>query len=93
MQLLLQTCVYIEVLISPCNIFFPLYSYYPLHPPAEDVNLDYEQFEKYALLPCNPDILILPSDLRYFAKVSIVLFEKVTEQPLTRWSIFYLLPV
>ena len=44
-------------------------SYYPLHPPAEDVNIDYEQFEKYALLPYNPDILILPSDLRYFAKV------------------------
>ncbi|KAL9953110.1 hypothetical protein ACROYT_G040470 [Oculina patagonica] len=44
------------------------HSYYPLHPPAEDVNLDYEQFEKHALLPYNPDILILPSDLRYFAK-------------------------
>lgn len=44
------------------------HSYYPLHPPAEDVNIDYERFEKYALLPCNPDILILPSDLRYFAK-------------------------
>jgi len=44
------------------------HSYYPLHPPAEDVNLDYEKFEKYALLPCNPDVLILPSDLRYFAK-------------------------
>lgn len=46
-----------------------LCSYYPLHPPAEDVNLDYEQFEKHALLPYNPDILVLPSDLRYFAKV------------------------
>ncbi|XP_020622597.1 DNA polymerase alpha subunit B-like isoform X1 [Orbicella faveolata] len=44
------------------------HSYYPLHPPAEDVNIDYEQFEKYAMLPYNPDILILPSDLRYFAK-------------------------
>lgn len=46
-----------------------LYSYYPLQPPAEDVNVDYEQFEKYALLSYTPDILILPSDLRYFAKV------------------------
>lgn len=46
------------------------HSHYPLHPPAEDVNIDYEQFEKYALLPYNPDILILPSDLRYFAKVN-----------------------
>lgn len=44
------------------------HSYYPLHPPAEDVNLDYEQFEKQAIFPYNPDILILPSDLRYFAK-------------------------
>lgn len=47
------------------------HSYYPLHPPAEDVNVDYEQFEKYALLPYNPDILILPSDLRYFAKETL----------------------
>ncbi|KAJ7373411.1 DNA polymerase alpha subunit B [Desmophyllum pertusum] len=47
------------------------HSYYPLHPPVEDVNLDYEQFEKHALLPYNPDILILPSDLRYFAKDSL----------------------
>lgn len=44
------------------------HSYYPLHPPAEDVNLDYEQFEKHALLSYTPDILVLPSDLRYFAK-------------------------
>ena len=50
-------------------MYVALYSYYPLHPPAEDVNMDYERFEKYAFLPCNPDILILPSDLRYFAKV------------------------
>ena len=51
---------------------FALHSYYPLHPPADDVNLDYEQFEKHALLPYNPDILILPSDLRYFAKVLVM---------------------
>lgn len=60
-----------------------LYSYYPLHPPAEDVNVDYEQFEKYALLPYNPDILILPSDLRYFAKVrwySVILMMQFNSQ-------------
>lgn len=54
-----------------------LYSYYPLHPPVEDVNVDYEQFEKYALLPHNPDILILPSDLRYFAKVHWVVYSVI----------------
>lgn len=60
-------------LIVKIEFFFgfknELYSYYPLHPPAEDVNLDYEQFEKHALLSYTPDILVLPSDLRYFAKV------------------------
>lgn len=72
-----------------------LYSYYPLHPPAEDVNVDYEQFEKYALLPYNPDILILPSDLRYFAKVrwySVILMMQFNSQCVhgcdAQWAIF-----
>ncbi|XP_065661952.1 DNA polymerase alpha subunit B isoform X2 [Hydra vulgaris] len=42
--------------------------YYPLHPSSEDVNLDYEKFESYAFMPVTPDILVLPSDLRYFIK-------------------------
>ena len=58
------------ITISLHYTFFFLTSYYPLHPHSEDVNLDYEQFAKYALFPCSPDILILPSDLRYFTKVN-----------------------
>lgn len=44
-------------------------SYYPLHPTSEDVNLDYERFESHCFMPVTPDVLIVPSDLRYFMKV------------------------
>ncbi|XP_069750264.1 DNA polymerase alpha subunit B isoform X2 [Narcine bancroftii] len=43
-------------------------SYYPLYPPAEEMNVDYECFQLYAQLPVTPDILIMPSELRYFVK-------------------------
>uniref|UniRef100_A0ACB8G934 DNA polymerase alpha subunit B n=1 Tax=Sphaerodactylus townsendi TaxID=933632 RepID=A0ACB8G934_9SAUR len=43
-------------------------SYYPLYPPAEEINIDYENFYHYAKLPVSPDVLITPSDLRYFIK-------------------------
>jgi len=43
-------------------------SYYPLHPTHEDVNLDYEAFERHAYMPITPDVLVVPSDLRYFVK-------------------------
>ncbi|XP_015267422.1 PREDICTED: DNA polymerase alpha subunit B [Gekko japonicus] len=43
-------------------------SYYPLYPPAEEINIDYENFYYYAQLPVTPDVLITPSDLRYFIK-------------------------
>lgn len=42
--------------------------YYPLHPTSEDVNLDYERFESHCFMPVTPDVLIVPSDLRYFMK-------------------------
>ena len=42
--------------------------YYPLYPTSEEVNLDYEQFENYCFMPFTPDLLLVPSDLRYFAK-------------------------
>lgn len=47
-------------------IFF---SFYPLYPPVEDINLDYEKFQCFAQMPLTPDVLILPSELRYFVKV------------------------
>lgn len=42
--------------------------YYPLYPTSEEVNLEYEQFGNYCFMPFTPDILLVPSDLRYFAK-------------------------
>ncbi|XP_008324900.1 DNA polymerase alpha subunit B [Cynoglossus semilaevis] len=43
-------------------------SYYPLFPPAEEVNMDYEKFQQFGQMPLTPDILIIPSELRYFVK-------------------------
>ncbi|KAI1898644.1 hypothetical protein AGOR_G00074500 [Albula goreensis] len=43
-------------------------SYYPLYPAAEEVNLDYEKFQIHGLMPLSPDVLIVPSELRYFIK-------------------------
>ncbi|XP_075401550.1 DNA polymerase alpha subunit B isoform X2 [Tenrec ecaudatus] len=43
-------------------------SYYPLYPPQEDMAIDYENFYIYAQLPVTPDILVIPSELRYFVK-------------------------
>lgn len=43
-------------------------SYYPLYPPVEEVNMDYEKFQSFGQMPLTPDILILPSELRYFVK-------------------------
>lgn len=43
-------------------------SYYPLYPPAEEVNMDYEKFQQFGQMPLTPDVLIVPSELRYFIK-------------------------
>lgn len=43
-------------------------SYYPLYPPVEDVNMDYDKFQSFAQMPLTPDVLIIPSELRYFVK-------------------------
>lgn len=43
-------------------------SYYPLYPPVEEVNMDYEKFQSFGQMPLTPDVLIVPSELRYFVK-------------------------
>ncbi|XP_077388690.1 DNA polymerase alpha subunit B [Festucalex cinctus] len=43
-------------------------SYYPLYPPVEDVNMDYEKFQSFGQMPVTPDVLLIPSELRYFVK-------------------------
>ncbi|XP_050207491.1 uncharacterized protein LOC126656912 [Mercurialis annua] len=44
-------------------------SFYPLYPPAEDVPLDFSLAPEALHIPSVPDILILPSDMKYFIKV------------------------
>ncbi|XP_071974417.1 DNA polymerase alpha subunit B [Engystomops pustulosus] len=43
-------------------------SYYPLYPPHEEINIDYEAHYSYAVMPITPDVFIIPSDLRFFIK-------------------------
>jgi len=43
-------------------------SFYPLHPPSEDVNMDYSLYERHATLAKKPHLLILPSELKQFVK-------------------------
>lgn len=43
-------------------------SYYPLYPPSEEINIDYESFYNHAQMHVTPDVFIVPSELRYFIK-------------------------
>lgn len=43
-------------------------SYYPLYPPVEEVNMDYEKFQIHGQMLLTPDVLVVPSELRYFVK-------------------------
>jgi len=43
-------------------------SYYPLYPPNIEQNIDYEHQEEHGLLSGQPHLLLLPSDLVYFAR-------------------------
>uniref|UniRef100_A0A669DF86 DNA polymerase alpha subunit B n=1 Tax=Oreochromis niloticus TaxID=8128 RepID=A0A669DF86_ORENI len=43
-------------------------NYYPLYPPADEVNMDYEKFQSFGQMPLTPDVLVVPSEMRYFVK-------------------------
>ncbi|KAM9367169.1 LOW QUALITY PROTEIN: DNA polymerase alpha subunit B [Phaethornis superciliosus] len=43
-------------------------SYYPLYPPSEELNVNYETFYTFTSFPVTPDVLVTPSELRYFVK-------------------------
>lgn len=43
-------------------------NYYPLNPPAQDVNISYETYEVRSRMWNTPHLLLLPSDLKYFIK-------------------------
>ncbi|KAJ7945513.1 DNA polymerase alpha subunit B [Quillaja saponaria] len=44
-------------------------SFYPLYPPAEAIPMDFSLAPEALQLSSIPDILILPSDIKYFVKV------------------------
>ncbi|XP_062157586.1 uncharacterized protein LOC133865235 [Alnus glutinosa] len=44
-------------------------SFYPLYPPAEGIPLDFSLAAEALHISSIPDILILPSDMKYFVKV------------------------
>lgn len=46
-------------------------SFYPLYPPAESVPLDFSLAPEALNISLIPDILILPSDMKYFVKVNV----------------------
>ena len=43
-------------------------SFYPLYPPSEEINIDFEQLESLGQIEAQPHILITPSDLNHFFK-------------------------
>jgi len=43
-------------------------SMYPLYPPSEELNVDFEKLEHFALLDKSPHLLVLPSDLTHFVR-------------------------
>lgn len=47
--------------------------FYPMSPSSTAVNLDYGHFAKALSFPVLPDLLLLPSQLKYFAKVRLSL--------------------
>lgn len=55
--------------VNNCCVSVLTFSYYPLYPPVEEVNMDYEKFQSFGQMPLTPDVLIIPSELRYFVKV------------------------
>jgi len=53
-------------------------SFYPLYTPAESVPLDFSLAPEALQLSFVPDILILPSDIKYFVKVKWFVFTYYT---------------
>ncbi len=69
---------FLAVLFSIPDIEFNCpFSYYPLYPPAEEANMDYDKFQQFGQMNLTPDILIVPSELRYFIKVNNLFFRYV----------------
>jgi len=54
-------------------------SYYPLYPSHPDVPVDVEHFDVHCRLPVTPHLVVLPSDLRCFIKVTQFISLSFTE--------------
>lgn len=69
---LFTTCItYCFSTNSVFNTYINLWnSFYPLYPPAEDIPLDFKLALEALHISSIPDIIILPSDMKYFVKVS-----------------------
>ncbi|KAA3453290.1 DNA polymerase alpha subunit B-like isoform X1 [Gossypium australe] len=51
------------------NHILSQHSFYPLYPPAEGVPMDFSLASEALHISSVPDLLILPSDIKYFVKV------------------------
>lgn len=49
-------------------------SFYPLNPPSEEVPFDSEMAKNHAALDVVPNIMILPSSIKCFIRVSFLFF-------------------
>lgn len=52
------------------NYMFHQALFYPLNPPLHDLCVDSGLLAKFANLEKIPNLLIVPSDMKYFARVS-----------------------
>ncbi|KDO82014.1 hypothetical protein CISIN_1g0069762mg, partial [Citrus sinensis] len=51
------------------SLMGPAFFFYPLYPPAEGIPLDFSLAQEALTISTIPDIIILPSDMKYFIKV------------------------
>ncbi|RMB90498.1 hypothetical protein DUI87_33099 [Hirundo rustica rustica] len=47
-------------------------TFYPLFPPSEELNVHFEALAALAALPVTPDVLVTPSELRFFIKQRLI---------------------
>ena len=66
---LLTLLLFVVLTLSLRCFGFSCFSFYPLDPPSENVHLDYAHIDNVKL-PVTPDVIILPSALKRFVRVS-----------------------
>lgn len=71
MILLFPSCSGSDRITRLCRHIIASSSFYPVHPPDDDLPLDYPLWSQYAQFSVTPHCLILPSKLRQFTKVRL----------------------